>query len=30
MTTDDLVQIAGRAYLYGFPRVFDLEEVQRA
>jgi hypothetical protein len=29
MTADDLVQVAGRAYVY-FPRVFDLEEVQRA
>ncbi len=30
MTTDHLVQVAGRAYVYGFPVVFDLEEVQRA
>ena len=29
MTTDDLVQLAGQAYIYGFPLVFDLEEVER-
>ena len=29
MSTDDLVQLAGQAYIYGFPLVFDLEEVKR-
>jgi hypothetical protein len=29
VSTDDLVQLAARAYVYGFPLVFDLEEVER-
>src|ERR1700760_4684591 len=27
--SNDLVELAGQAYVYGFPLVFDLEQVQR-